>query len=47
VRFDDTRSDRRWVRTYGYGRYSRFQVGQRWRVEWTHAGGFTLKELVR
>jgi hypothetical protein len=44
VRFDDTRSDRRWVRTYDdYARYARFETGQRWRIEWTRAGGFNLK----
>lgn len=47
VRFDDTESRRTWARTYDYGTYSRFDEGQRWRTEWTHAGGFTLKERAR
>ena len=42
VRFDDTASPRTWTRNYGYARYELFEVGQRWKVEWTRAGGFTL-----
>lgn len=42
VVFTDTGSPRTWTRVYGYGRYAAFAVGQRWRVEWTRAGGFLL-----
>lgn len=43
VRFDDTGSPRTWTRDYDYARYEGFEVGQRWRVGWTRAGGFTLR----
>lgn len=47
VRFTDTHSDRAWVKTYSFNAYERFNIGQRWNVEWTRAGGFTLKTPVQ
>lgn len=42
VNFQDERSHRAWERRYDYAGYGRFAEGQRWRVEWTRAGGFRL-----
>lgn len=47
VRFNDTRSERTWVRSYSFGEYERFNVGQHWNAEWNRAGGFSLKGLSR
>jgi len=47
IRFTDTRSDRAWVRDYSFDAYERFNLGQRWNIEWTRAGGFDLKGLAR
>ena len=47
VRFTDTRSDRAWVKTYSFEAYERFNIGQHWNTEWTHAGGFTLRGIAR
>ena len=43
VIFHDDHSDQTWNRTYDFGRYDQFNVGEDWNIEWTHAGGFTLQ----
>lgn len=42
VDFADTGSPRTWQQTPDFARYETFTVGERYRVEWTRAGGFTV-----
>jgi len=47
VRWQDEESYRQWRRTYPFTSYERFNVGDRYRAEWTRAGGFTLLRRIR
>ena len=42
VNFADTASTRTWQVVPDFGRYETFNVGERYRVEWTRAGGFSV-----
>lgn len=42
VDFADTASHRTWQITPDFARYETFHVGERYRVEWTRAGSFTV-----
>lgn len=42
VRWQDLNSTREWRKTYSFANYERFNLRDRYEVEWTRAGGFRL-----